>query len=272
MTLKKSKSSSKKASKIAEYKNIQDDIFDYAGRYHFHQTITDMLYAVYKEKSEDPYTFMINFLIETKGCKFKNNDNQKMLKEIQEKDVEIKRLNDRIAYLEGLNNHQNTQGSQLIGTQTFLNNVSLATTLTGLTDISVSDLEKFAEDPSFLQGFESHLKLPPQMAITSEENPMISNSDISVPVPTNENPAERQKTNDLILSFNYSRLTKSEPPENSKMSLETISSNDTDEIAMEVSDSELFEKPVIVKAPERNVKSINNFDDFEPDYEPDDDE
>jgi hypothetical protein len=279
MTLKKSKSSSKKVSKIAEYKNIQDDIIDYAGRHHFHQTLTDMLYAVYKEKSEDPYTFMINYLIKTKGSKFENKGDQK---KIQEKDDEIKLLKDRIAYLEGLNNGQNTQASQLIGTQTFLNNVSLATTLTGLTDLSslsVSDLEKFAENPSFLKGFESNSNLPAQTAITSEENLMTSNSDVSVLVPTNENPVEQQDTNDLVLSFNYSRLTKTEPKENLELNLEnnrlsegTITSNDTEEIAMETSDSELIEKPVSIKVevPERNVKAVNNFDDFEPDYEPDD--
>lgn len=282
MTLKKSKSNLKKSSKITEYKNIQADIIDYAGRHHFYETITHMLYGAYNEKSEDPYAFMINYLIEKRGSKSENYGNQQLLTEIQEKDEEIKRLNDRITYLESLNNEANTQAvinSQLIENDSFMNNVSLSTTLSGFSEL--------AENPSFMKGIEFNLVDSSQAAMSSE-SPMMSYKDVTVLIPTIENPSkQQQQANDLILTFNFNRLKSEQPAtlettlKNNQSSEESLTSNDSDEIAMDVSDSEvneksikedvkITEKSVKEKISEKSVTPINNFDDFEPDYEPDD--
>jgi hypothetical protein len=276
MTLKKSKSGIKKSSKINEYKRLQDDIIDYAGRHNFHDIISHMLYGAYKEKSDDPFAYMINYLIERKGSKSESYGNQKLLTEIQEKDEEIKRLNDRITYLESLNTETNTNGTQLNENTNLISNASMGTTLSDLSGISAADLDRFAENPSFMRGFESKLATS-----TQAEQPMTSNQDVTILVPTNEHPAEQQqKANDLVLTFNINRLMKSELPANPEQSLEnkqsseeTMTSNDTEEIAMEVSDTEINDKSIKedMEITEKSSAPTNNFDDFEPDYEPEED-
>ena len=86
---------------------------------------------------------------------------------------------------------------------------------------------------------------------------MTSTSDVRVFVPT-----KQENINVSILSINLNGLIKSESCE------ATQEVNNSSE-KMEVSGSEIIEK--VIEVPENIVKSVNNFDDFEPDYEPDED-
>lgn len=308
MNLKKSKSGKKNSKVESNLKKIQDDIFEYVGQHHFHNIITEAMYKAYSQKSADPLKFMAEYLLEKRGIKLEDQLNGEIPLDSNEKDKTIKKLYSKVAELENIVEEQKTIIANLTianyssnsvnsGQNAYLpSDISLANTVSDISprnSLLLQDIQYPSTSNACSQNQEKankpnetdkHIqkKVSEKSDVTDAES--ISDcSDFLTTVGDFRTPERKEGSNDQYIKEEDERLQLNNPEisiennfdqsgfltivESSESLCDLKAGDETEKNELEELETVNSNKIPSVST-ENDI--ITHFDDFEPDYEPDD--